>query len=86
MFSNSLKYKIHREVNARLHDPIIPLKGHLQNRVWNPRGSKSFRLVAVTLLQKSDRPHRQEFMDFFLHWESDAGESYLEYLLFTWLI
>jgi len=51
MFNNSLKYRIDREVNARLHDPVIPLKDHLQNNVWNPGGSKSFKLVAITLLQ-----------------------------------
>lgn len=34
------------------------LKDQQQNRVWNPGGSKSFRLVEVTLLQKNDRPHR----------------------------
>lgn len=52
------------------------LKDQQKNGVWNPRGSKSLRLVGITLLQKSDRPHRRESMKFsFLHQESDAGAS-----------
>ena len=37
----------------------------LQNKIWDLGGLKSYRLVAVTLLQKSDRPHRQESMNLF---------------------
>ena len=40
------------------------LKDQHQNIIWNRGGSKSFRLVAVTLLHKSDKPHRHESMNF----------------------
>lgn len=63
------------------------LKDQQQNRVWNLGGSKSLRLVVVTLLQKSDRPHRQESMKFsFLHRESDAGASCFRKSLYIGLI
>jgi len=64
MFNNSLKI-LFCEFDAILHDEVIPLKDHQKNRFWNPGGSKSFRLVAITLLQKSDKPHRQESLIFF---------------------
>lgn len=64
MFNSSLKI-LFCKFNARLHEEVNPLKDHQQNRVWNPGGSKSFKLVAITLLQKSDRPHIQESMNFF---------------------
>ena len=60
-------------------------KDQRQNIVWNPRGSKSSGLVAVTLLQKSDGPHRKESMETSLHGESDAGASKLNFRYsFVW--
>ena len=64
MFKNSLNI-LFWEFYARLHNEVIPLKDHQQTRVWNLGGRKSFRLVAVTLLQKIDRPHRHESMILF---------------------
>ena len=62
-----------------LPNRVDTLKDHRQNIVWNLRGSKSSGLVAVVLLQKSDRPHRQESMETSLHGESDAGASKLNF-------
>jgi hypothetical protein len=39
--------------------------GRLQNKIWDPGGFKSSRLVIDTLLQKIDKPHRQEYMNTF---------------------
>jgi len=63
--SNSFLKIIFSEFCAKLHNGVDILKDHQQNRVWNRGGSKSFRLVAVILPQKSDGPHRQESMIFF---------------------
>ena len=60
---------------AKLQNGVDTLKDQRKNRVWNPRGRKSLRLVAIALLHKSDRPHRHESMQTFLHGESDAGAS-----------
>ena len=66
-------------MSDELPNRVDTLKDQRQNRVWNPRGSKSLGLVVVTLLQKSDRPHRQESMEASLHGESDAGASKLNF-------
>ena len=60
---------------ANLQNGVDTLKDQRQNRVWNPGGSKSLRLVAVALLHKSDRPHWKESMETSLHGESNAGAS-----------
>ena len=38
--------------------------------------------MAATLLQKSDRPHRQESMETSLHREFDAGASSLIFIIY----
>ena len=72
---NSVLKILFWEFCAKLQNGVDTLKYRQQKRVWNPRGSKSLRLVVVGLLQKSDRPHRQDSMETFLHGESDAGAS-----------
>ena len=68
------------KVSDKLPNQVDTLKDERQNRVWNPGGRKSSRLVAVALLQKSDRTHRQESMETSLHGEFDAGASYLGFI------
>ena len=63
-----------------LQNRVDTSKDQRQNRVWNPGGRNLLRLVVVTLLQKSDRPHRQESMETSLHGESDAGASCLFFI------
>ena len=70
------------EFCEKLQIEVNTLKDQQQNRVWNLGGSKSLRLVAVGLLQKSDRPHRQEFMENSLRGESDAGASCLIFIIY----
>ena len=60
------------KVSDELPNRVDTSKDQQQKRVWNPGGSKSSRLVAVTVLQKSDGPHRQESMETSLHGESNA--------------
>ena len=62
-------------MHDELPNRVDTSKDQRQNRVWNPGGSKSSGLMAISLLQKSDRPHRQESMETSLHGESDAGAS-----------
>ena len=64
---------------ARLQNRVDTLKDQRRNIVWNPEGNKLLRLVVVALLQKSDKPHRQESMETSLHGESDAGASKLSF-------
>ena len=64
----------------KLQNGVETLKYEWKNRVWNPQGSKSWRHVAVALLQKSVRPHRQESMEDSLHGEFDARASYLIFI------
>ena len=66
-------------MSDELPNQVDTLKDQRHNRVWNPGGSKSSRLVAVALLQKNNRPHRQESMETSLHGESDAGASKLNF-------
>ena len=77
---NSILKIIFWKFCAKLQNGVDTLKDQRQNRVWNHGGSKSLRLVVVALLQKSDRPHRQESMETSLHGESDAGASYLGFI------
>lgn len=74
MFNNSPKI-LFWEFSAKLQNGVDTLKDQWQNRVWNLGGSKSLRLMAIELLYKSDRPHRQESMETFPHGESDSGAS-----------
>ena len=67
-------------VRDELPNRVDTLKDQRQNRVWNPEGSKSSGLVAIALLQKSDRTHREESMETSLHGESNAGASYLGFI------
>ena len=66
-------------MSDELPNRVDTLKDQWQNRFWNPRGRKSLGFVVVALLQKSDRPHRQESMETSLHGESDAGASKLNF-------
>ena len=77
---NSVLKILFWEFCAKLQNGVDTLKDQRKNRVWNPGGSKSFRLVAITLLQKSDRPHRQESMETSLHGESYARASCLIFI------
>jgi len=65
--SNNVLKIVFLEFCAKLLNGVDTLKDHQQNRVWNPGGIKSFRLVAVTLLQKSDIPHRHDSIIFLIH-------------------
>ena len=69
---NSIMKILFWKLFANLQNGVGTLKDQRKNRVWNPGGSKLLRLVVVTLLQKSDRPHRQESMEIFLLGKSDA--------------
>ena len=69
------RWNLINRVDDELSNRVDTSKDQRQNRVWNPGGSKSSGLVVVTLLQKSDRLHRQESMETSLHGESDVGAS-----------
>ena len=66
-------------MSDELPNRVDTLKDQRQNKVWNPGGIKSSGLVVVVVLQKSDRPHRQESMKTSLHGESNAGASKLNF-------
>ena len=79
---NSILKILFWEFRAKLQDGVDTLKDQQQNRVWNPGGSNSLSLVVVALLQKSDRPRRQDSMETSLHGESDARASCLIFILY----
>ena len=75
-----ITFNIILEVLLQKFNRVDTLKYQRQNIVWNPGGSKSSGFVAVALLHKSNRPHRQESMETSVHGESHAGASYLIFI------